>query len=126
METGFNGELDYWRLFSPWAEREKFRQVRISRVCTIMTKHREIRQMPFTVRQMYDLVADIESYPEFIPWCQGAEIVSREPIEGGEVLESVLIISFKVLTEKLGSRVRLYPEQSLIRVEYLDGPPQSS
>ena len=87
-----------------------------------MPKHSETRRLPYTARQMFDLVADVESYPKFLPWNSAARIRSRRPIDGGEVLEADLVISFKVFRERFGSRVTLWPEAMKIDTEYLDGP----
>jgi len=87
-----------------------------------MPSHSETRRLPYTARQMYDLVADVDSYPQFLPWNSAARIRSRRPIDGGEVLEADLVISFKVFRERFGSRVTLWPEALKIDTEYLDGP----
>ena len=77
---------------------------------------------------MYDLVADIESYPKFLPWNSAARIRSREPrADGSEEIAADLVISFKVFRERFGSRVILWPEDPAtgamkIDTEYLDGP----
>lgn len=72
---------------------------------------------------MYDLVADVERYPEFLPWNSAARIRSRQPgPDGAEVIEADLVISFKVFRERFGSRVTLYPARHRIETEYLDGP----
>jgi coenzyme Q-binding protein COQ10 len=76
---------------------------------------------------MYDLVADIESYPQFLPWNSAARIRSRHVTdEGAEELAADLVISFKVFRERFGSRVLLWPEDAegrlRIDTEYLDGP----
>ena len=88
-----------------------------------MPTHSEIRKLPYTARQMYDLVADVSRYPEFLPWCAAARVRSTRPLEGGgQVMEADLVISFKVFRERFGSRVTLWPEQARIDTEYLDGP----
>ena len=87
-----------------------------------MPTHHETRVVPYTAQQMYDLVADVAAYPKFLPWTAAARIRSRTPIEGGEVMEADLVISFKVFRERFGSRVTLWPEQMKIDTEYLDGP----
>ena len=91
-----------------------------------MPSHSETRLLPYTARQMYDLVADVDSYPQFLPWNSAARIRSRRPIDGsgdgGEVLEADLVISFKVFRERFGSRVTLWPGALKIDTEYLDGP----
>jgi len=80
--------------------------------------------MPHTAEQMYDLIADVASYPEFLPWCTAARINSTKPVEGGAgtVIDADLVISFKLFREKFASRVTLNPTASQIDVEYLDGP----
>lgn len=89
-----------------------------------MPTHAENRVMPYSAEQMYDLIADVERYPEFLPWCGAARMRSRTPLPDGtgEVLEADLVISFKVFRERFGSRVTLRPEARAIEVEYLDGP----
>ncbi len=87
-----------------------------------MPSHTEHRHMPYSADQIYDLVADVARYPEFLPWTAAARIRSRKPIEGGEQIEADLVISFKVFRERFGSRVELYPEAGRIDTAYLDGP----
>jgi coenzyme Q-binding protein COQ10 len=89
-----------------------------------MPTHSEVRVMPYSAEQMFDLIADVDRYPEFLPWCGAARMRSRKPLPdgGGEVLEADLVISFKVFRERFGSRVTLRPEARTIDVEYLDGP----
>ena len=87
-----------------------------------MPRHFEKRLLPYSARQMYDLVADVARYPEFLPWNSAARIRSRGPCEGGEVMEADLVITFKVFRERFGSRVTLLPGEGRILTEYLDGP----
>ena len=87
-----------------------------------MPRHHEKRVLPYRAEQMYLLVADVASYPKFLPWTAAARIRSRKPIAGGEVMEADLVISFKVFRERFGSRVTLWPEAQKIDTEYLDGP----
>lgn len=89
-----------------------------------MPTHAEKRRMPYAPDQMYQLVAEIEAYPEFLPWVSGCRIRSRTSDEesGAEIVEADLIVSFKVFREKFGSRVTLSPDERRIKVEYLDGP----
>jgi coenzyme Q-binding protein COQ10 len=88
-----------------------------------MPTHSETRNLPYSAQQMYDLVADVESYPKFLPWNAAARIRSRKPVDGGgEVMEADLVISFKVFRERFGSRVTLWPDVKKIDTEYLDGP----
>ncbi|MDA9278573.1 type II toxin-antitoxin system RatA family toxin [Amylibacter sp.] len=87
-----------------------------------MPTHTEKRIMPYTAKQMYDLVADVETYPDFLPWCAATRI--RKVTKGSHktIIEADLIIAFKVFRERFGSRVTLKAEKFSIDVEYLDGP----
>ena len=66
---------------------------------------------------MFDLVADIEKYPEFLPWCVGTRIRSRE----GSLVVADMIIGYKMFRESFTSRVTL-SKPDRIDVEYSDGP----
>lgn len=87
-----------------------------------MPTHSETKFLPYTPDQMYALVADVGSYPKFLPWCAAARIRSRTPNGTSEVMEADLVISFKVFRERFGSRVVLWPDDRRIETEYLDGP----
>lgn len=88
-----------------------------------MPKHHETRALPYTAQEMYDLVADVGAYPQFLPWTAAARIRARTALpDGSEVMEADLVISFKVFRERFGSRVVLWPEARKIDTEYLDGP----
>lgn len=87
-----------------------------------MPTHTETKELPYTAQQMYDLVADVGKYPEFLPWTSAARI--RRDVEDGErrILDADLVISFKVFRERFTSRVVLWPGVKKIDTEYLDGP----
>ena len=87
-----------------------------------MPRHSETKRLPYTADQMYALVADVESYPKFLPWNSAARIRSRKVVGASEVLEADLVISFKVFRERFGSRVVLWAQERKIDTEYLDGP----
>ena len=87
--------------------------------------HTERRVLPFTPRALFDLVADIERYPEFLPWCLAARIRSRQ----GNVVVADLVIGHRLIRERFTSRVVLTPPESensegRIDVEYIEGPMQ--
>lgn len=87
-----------------------------------MLTHSDKRIMPYSARQMYDLVADIESYPKFLPWTAAARIRGRHA-EGGAVIEIAdMVVSFKVFREKFGTRVTMREDARTIVSEYIDGP----
>ena len=87
-----------------------------------MPTHTENREMPYSVDQLYDLVADIERYPEFLPWCSAVRVRGRREEGAAEVIDAEMVISFRVFRERFGSRVTLYPQEKRIDVQYLDGP----
>ncbi|MBL4917212.1 type II toxin-antitoxin system RatA family toxin [Szabonella alba] len=88
-----------------------------------MPTHSETRNLPYSAVQMYELVADVEAYPKFLPWTSAARIRSREQQpDGTEKMEADLVISFKVFRERFGSRVTLWPGKDRIDTEYLEGP----
>ncbi len=82
-----------------------------------MPTHAERQVLPYTPEQMFDLVADVERYPEFLPWCIGSRIRKRE----GSVVHADLIIGFKMLRERYTSRVTLNRPRR-IDVQYVQGP----
>ena len=75
-----------------------------------MPTHAETRTLPYSAQQMYDLVADVGSYPAFLPWCSAARVKSVTPQGNTEVMEADLVISFKVFRERFTSRVVLMPD----------------
>ncbi|PCJ97263.1 MAG: ubiquinone-binding protein [Zetaproteobacteria bacterium] len=83
-----------------------------------MTTHAEKRNLPYTPEQLFDLVADVARYPEFLPWCISSRITKRE---GDDVLYADLTIGYKMVREKFGSKVVLNAPDHL-HVEYLSGP----
>ncbi|WP_299350495.1 type II toxin-antitoxin system RatA family toxin [uncultured Shimia sp.] len=87
-----------------------------------MPTHSETRTLPYTAQQMYDLVADVALYPQFLPWCAAARIRSVTPKENSREMLADLVISFKVFREKFGSRVLLHDAARSVDTEYLDGP----
>lgn len=82
-----------------------------------MPTHAERRFLPYEPEQLFDLVADVERYPEFLPWCVGARVRSRE----GNVLIADLIIGFKMIRERFTSRVEL-SRPHRVDVAYTQGP----
>ncbi|WP_294242093.1 type II toxin-antitoxin system RatA family toxin [uncultured Sphingomonas sp.] len=82
-----------------------------------MPKHNETRHLPYTPEQMFDLVADVARYPEFLPWVSAMRVRSDTPTE----TVADMIVGFKGLRETFTSRVTKDRSGS-IDVEYLDGP----
>ncbi|HEU0223426.1 MAG TPA: type II toxin-antitoxin system RatA family toxin, partial [Paracoccaceae bacterium] len=87
-----------------------------------MPTHAEKRKLPYSAEQMFELIAGIDRYPEFLPWCSAARIRSRKKDGAREIIEADLVISFKVFRERFTSRVTLRRTEYRIDVEYLNGP----
>jgi coenzyme Q-binding protein COQ10 len=72
---------------------------------------------------MFDLVADVERYPEFVPLCRSLKVRKRIPEpEGVEVLVADMTVAYKLVRESFASRVTLDRPNLQILVEYLEGP----
>jgi coenzyme Q-binding protein COQ10 len=73
--------------------------------------------LPYTPEQLFDLVADVEKYPEFLPWCCAVRVLSKSETE----IVADLSVGYKVFRETFRSKVHLVPK-SRIDVEYVNGP----
>lgn len=82
-----------------------------------MPKHAEHKIIPYSPEQLFDLVADVGKYPEFLPWCVGARVRSRDDNE--QVAD--MTIGFGPFRESFTSRVRMQRPRS-IHVRYENGP----
>ena len=83
-----------------------------------MPTHAEQRVLPYRPDQLFDLVADIQRYPEFLPWCVAARIKSKKENE----IVADLVIGFKMIRERFTSRVKLDRPNHRIDVAYTEGP----
>ncbi len=83
-----------------------------------MPHHREVKILPYTTDQLFDLVMDIEKYPDFLPWCLSTR-VKGAPSEGAVLAD--VIVGFSMFREKFSCKVvHVRPEK--ITVEYQGGP----
>lgn len=80
------------------------------------------RPVPFTADEMFAVVADVENYPEFLPFCTGLVVLKREPDGDGECITARMSVGYKAIAESFTSRVTTRPSQKRIDVAYLDGP----
>lgn len=80
------------------------------------------RHVPFTAAQMFALVADIERYPEFLPFCTGLKVLSRRKLGQGEEIVARMSVGYKAIAESFTTRVVTEPEVKRIDVSYLNGP----
>lgn len=86
-----------------------------------MPTHAEQRVLPYTPEQLFELVADVDRYPDFLPWCLAARVRKREERR----IVADLVIGFRMVRERFTSRVDLFPddpEGRRIHVEYVEGP----
>jgi len=81
-----------------------------------MPQHFEQRYLPYSPEHLFALVADIESYPDFLPWCLGARIIKRD----GNIVTADLIVGYKSFREQFRSIVTLKASE-LISVRYDGG-----
>ncbi|MBT2185577.1 type II toxin-antitoxin system RatA family toxin [Sphingobium nicotianae] len=82
-----------------------------------MPKHAETRRLPYTPEQMFDLVADVAAYPQFLPWVSAIRIRSDSESE----MLADMIVGFKSLRETFTSRV-VKQRPAHVHVDYIDGP----
>ncbi|WP_022685660.1 type II toxin-antitoxin system RatA family toxin [Sphingomonas phyllosphaerae] len=82
-----------------------------------MPKHSETRRLPYTPEQMFELVADVRRYPEFLPWVSAMRVRK----DGEDETLADMIVGFKGLRETFTSKVTKHRPET-IRVEYIEGP----
>jgi coenzyme Q-binding protein COQ10 len=88
-----------------------------------MPQFRTKRRVRHSASDMFDLVADVEKYPQFVPLCQSLRVRRRsEGAEGIETVVADMTVAYKVMHETFTSRVTLDRQNLQILVEYLDGP----
>src|SRR5882757_7699207 len=88
-----------------------------------MPKFSSKRRVRHSASEMFDLVADVERYPQFVPLCSDLKVRQRTPGgEGTEIIVADMTVSFKLVRETFRSRVTLNRPKLQILVEYLQGP----
>lgn len=80
------------------------------------------RRVRHAVTDMFDLVADVEKYPQFVPLCTGLKVRSRTAKGDTTVIVAAMTVAYKVVSQTFTSRVTLDRPKLVILVEYLDGP----
>jgi coenzyme Q-binding protein COQ10 len=81
------------------------------------------RRVRHSAAEMFDLVADVERYPEFVPLCRALKVKNRIPEpEGVEILVADMTVAYKFVQERFTSRVTLDRPNLQVLVEYLEGP----
>lgn len=88
-----------------------------------MPSFRTTRRVRHSAAKMFDLVADVEAYPKFLPLCQSLYVKQRSTLpDGREVLLADMRVGYKAIRERFTSRVTLDRPNQTILVEYVDGP----
>lgn len=81
--------------------------------------HRPVRHSP---DQMFDLIADVEKYPEFLPLCEALTVRSRKERDGKVLLLADMTVGYKAIRETFTTQVLLNKAERTIDVKYIDGP----
>ena len=88
-----------------------------------MPSFRTTRRVQHAAANMFDLVGDMDRYPEFVPLCQRMRVRGRTQVaEGVEVATAAMTVASKLISETFTTRVTLNRPELWISVEYLDGP----
>jgi coenzyme Q-binding protein COQ10 len=87
-----------------------------------MPEFRTTRRVRHSAEQMFDLVADVERYPEFVPFCEVLTVRGRRREGEADVLVADMTVGYKLLRETFTSKVTLDRSDLSIRADYLDGP----
>jgi coenzyme Q-binding protein COQ10 len=80
------------------------------------------RTVPHTPEQMFDLVADVERYPEFLPLCDALTVRNRKERDGKILLIADMTVGYKAIRETFTTQVLLHKAENAIDVKYIDGP----
>ena len=87
-----------------------------------MLTHIEQKELPYTAQQMFDLVAAVDKYNKFAPWCVASRINARETTQGNRaVFYADLVVGYKMFRERFSSKV-ITETPDTIYIEYLRGP----
>ena len=82
-----------------------------------MPRHTERRNLPYSPEQLFDLVADVKSYPQFLPWVAAVRVRS----DGATEMVADLVVGFRALKETFTSKVRKRRPRA-IEIDYIEGP----
>lgn len=83
-----------------------------------MPEHKETRILSYNHEFLFDLVADIEAYPDFLPWCLACQIEEQD----GNKIKAKMSVGYKIFHETFRCHVTLNREQGIITVDYISGP----
>jgi coenzyme Q-binding protein COQ10 len=78
--------------------------------------------VPYAAEEMFDLVADVEKYPEFLAHCVGLRVISSNVVDGVGELEADMLVAYSAFRDRFRSRVALDRPNLKIDVAYVNGP----
>jgi len=88
-----------------------------------VTKKRIETNVPYSAAQMFDLVGDVDRYPEFLPWCAALRVAERDiDADGRGMILADMVVAYRMFRERFRSRVALDRPARTIDVEYVSGP----
>ena len=87
-----------------------------------MPKQEESKTVSYTKEQMFDLVADIDRYDEFLPWCNNSKIINSSTEGDKKIIIADLEIGYDQFVYTYRSEVKLHKDKTEINVRNLDGP----
>ncbi|MFC5385464.1 type II toxin-antitoxin system RatA family toxin [Aquamicrobium segne] len=87
-----------------------------------MPQFEATRHVAHTAEQMFELVADVERYPEFVPLCEALNVQSRRERDDKTLLVASMSVGYKAISETFTTQVLLKPQERVIEVKYIDGP----
>ena len=79
-------------------------------------------EVSYAARDMYDLVCDVEKYPEFVPLCTALVIKDKRERDGKQLVVADMTMAYKLLSETFSSQVLMKPDELQIEVKYIEGP----
>ena len=88
----------------------------------MMTHRAQTHIVPFPADHMFQLVADVERYPEFVPYCTGLRVLNRRMDGAKDVITAEMLVQYKVFRERFKCEVRLDRASKHIDVHYIEGP----
>lgn len=86
-----------------------------------MTAYRESRVVPYSATLMFSIVADVEHYPDFLPWIAGMRLLSRETQDEKTITLAEMLVGFRAFRERYTSRVTADEAALTIDVEQTQG-----
>ena len=87
-----------------------------------MTTRKTSTLVPYSAADMFALVADVEKYPEFLPWCPALRVVERSAEGDDEVVIADMMVAYKVFREQFRCKIELNHGQKTIDVGFVNGP----